>query len=321
MKKRLIYPDFCKFFAIFLVTCSHCAQQIQGDTWTNFMGGTELDIAVAMPLFMLLSGWFLNLDKMRTQRAKDYVSSKFKHLVVPALVWYVVYCVFTISRPTSVLSSLSFYWYLVALFVCLCIIFFTSKLIKNNVTCAAVSILLVLCCPYSDYSHINFMMPFIWAGYASRKLLQSKYSGIFAIVSLILAIILMPYWSKEQTVYISPLNSLFLTQQMVITYLYRFIIGVSMSIPIIYLAMKLERNKIVCSLAKLGGGTLLIYTMSFVINRDIGRIINHLGLHVSQYIVIDILSILACCIIIFLCTIFAKWCRKNKYRKLLFLGE
>lgn len=39
MKERLIYPDICKAIAIFIVTCSHSAQEISGLTWTNFLGG------------------------------------------------------------------------------------------------------------------------------------------------------------------------------------------------------------------------------------------------------------------------------------------
>lgn len=54
----LKYPDACKFVAIFIVTCSHSAQAIQGGIWTNFFGGRAIDIAFNMPLFMLMSGWF-----------------------------------------------------------------------------------------------------------------------------------------------------------------------------------------------------------------------------------------------------------------------
>lgn len=63
--ERVYYIDTCKFLAIYLVTCSHCAQAISGEVWTNFLGGSEIDIAVNMPLFMVISGWFLDIDKLR----------------------------------------------------------------------------------------------------------------------------------------------------------------------------------------------------------------------------------------------------------------
>lgn len=321
MKIRYAYPDFLKIFAIFVVTYSHCAQALQGSIWTNLLGGTELDLAFTMPLFMILSGWFLNFDKMRGQKAKDYISTKFKRLMVPALVWYVVFCVFTHSKPHSFAASLSYYWYLSALFACLCIIFFTCRLIKNNAVCAVVSIGLVLCCPYSDYSHINFMMPFLWAGYVSRKALHGKHATLLVIICCIAAIAVMPFWCKERTVYICPLNSAYITWQMAATYIYRFAIGYCISIPIIYLAMRFDKSRLVANLSKWGGYTLVVYTMSFVINGDIGKALHHLGFHVSQYGIIDLLAIVLALAIIFISIKFANICRKNKYSSLLFLGE
>ena len=62
---RLAYPDICKFVAIFIVASSHCAQIVSGKTWNNFIGGSGLDVAFNMPLFMIISGWFINVDKLR----------------------------------------------------------------------------------------------------------------------------------------------------------------------------------------------------------------------------------------------------------------
>lgn len=321
MKIRYAYPDFLKIFAIFVVTYSHCAQAIQGRIWTNLLGGTELDLAFTMPLFMILSGWFLNFDKMRSQKAKDYISAKFKRLMVPALAWYVVFCVLTHSKPHSFLASLSYYWYLSALFACLCIIFFVCKLIKNNAVCALVSISLVLCCPFSDYSHINFMMPFLWAGYISRKALHGRHASLLVAMCCIAAIMLIPFWCKERTVYVCPLNSMYITWQMAVTYIYRFALGYCISIPIVFLAMRFDKSGLVVNLSKWGGYTLVVYTMSFVVNGDIGKVLNHLNCRVSQYGLIDLLSIALSVAIIFISIKFANICRKSKYARLLFLGE
>lgn len=320
-KKRVVYPDFCKLFAIFLVTCGHCAQALQGSVWTKLLGGKELDLAFNMPLFMILSGWFLNFDKMRGTKSKDYVCIKFKRLMVPAMVWYVLFCIFTHSIPHSLLASLSYYWYLSALFACLCIIFFTCKFFKNNAVCALVSITVVLCCPFSDYSHINFMMPFLWAGYVSRKALHGRHATLLVIICSIVAITLMPLWSKERTVYICPLNSAYMTWQMALTYIYRFSIGYCMSIVFIYLIMKCENMAFVKSVAKWGGDTMIIYTLSFVVNADVGKAIAYFNIHVSQYVLIDIMSILLSLIIIVISIKVANICRKNKISHIMFLGE
>lgn len=84
--KRLTYPDICKFFAIFLVTWSHCAQCISGETWTNFIGGHQIDIAFNMPLFMIMSGWFINLEKTRNTPTLIFIKAKFRRLLVPSFV-------------------------------------------------------------------------------------------------------------------------------------------------------------------------------------------------------------------------------------------
>ena len=39
MTQRLLYPDICKFIAIFIVTWGHCAQCISGEVWTHLWGG------------------------------------------------------------------------------------------------------------------------------------------------------------------------------------------------------------------------------------------------------------------------------------------
>jgi hypothetical protein len=76
-----------KTVAIYLVTCAHCAQCLVGSVWTDFLGGKGLDIAIEMPLFMLMSGWFISLDKMRQTPLLTYVGGRFRRLVVPASVF------------------------------------------------------------------------------------------------------------------------------------------------------------------------------------------------------------------------------------------
>jgi fucose 4-O-acetylase-like acetyltransferase len=125
-QQRLVYPDICKFVAIFIVTCSHCAQCISGEIWTNFLGGSVIDIAFTMPLFMLLSGWFLNLEKYRSANITKFIIAKFKRLMIPAMSWYIIYCLLTNNKP-SFNEALLFYWYLTSLFICLCIILFFPR--------------------------------------------------------------------------------------------------------------------------------------------------------------------------------------------------
>lgn len=159
--ERLPYPDICKLFAIFAITWAHCAQYISGLNWTHFLGGTGVVHAFSMPLFFMLSAWFLNTYKLRSINLWSYFVSKFKRLIIPAYVWSMIYCIFTFQRP-DLTHLIYFNWYVKALFVCLIIIVVAVKLLKNDIVCAIVSSAVVLLMPMSNINNVNFMFPFIW---------------------------------------------------------------------------------------------------------------------------------------------------------------
>lgn len=315
MKQRLLYPDICKCLAIFLVTCSHCAQYISGQNYTNFAGGTYLDIAFNMPLFMLISGWFINVDKIRETKVKDYVFSKAKRLLLPAVSWYAI--LLLVSHPTS--SVVSFYWYLTALFACLCIMMVFIKLFKNNTTCMLLSTAFVLLCPKMNFVHINFMFPFLWCGVIIRRLYESDWAKWWFWASLITGGVLALFWKPEYTVYKCPLDIMHINMRMIIVYLYRFTIGLSLSSVVIYLVMKFEKKLSV--LAKYGNYSLIVYTGSFVLNALLATVLDKIGYHTNQMLIIDILSVIASLTIYTVLVVMANLLRKNKLTRLLFLGE
>ena len=136
MTQRLLYPDICKFIAIFLVTWSHCAQCISGQTWPDFLFGRSIDIAFNMPLFMIISGWFINLERLRGTKGSTYLCKKARRLIIPALSWFIIN-ILLINKNINlsgwgivwfIKATFNYYWYLTALFSCLTIIFFAAKL-------------------------------------------------------------------------------------------------------------------------------------------------------------------------------------------------
>ncbi len=318
MNQRLLYPDIGKFIAIFLVTWSHCSQCVSSEVWNNFLGGRHLDIAFNMPLFMLMSGWFINLDKMRTDTIWNFVSAKFQRLIIPSIVWYLVHQLILLRWPDS--SFLTYYWYLNALFVCLCFIMLTSKVIKNNILCCLVSTIIVLITPNSDASHINFMMPFLWAGYGLRRVFQTRYTGHVAACCAIMAFILCLFWKPAYTDYLSPFNSLYISRKMIMVYGYRFMIGFTISSVIIYILMKTE-NSAIKRLAPLGKYSLVIYTSSAILLVLLMKFLDFINFHTNAYLLIDIVSLLFCVIIVILAVLIGKLCKYNEILSRLFLGE
>lgn len=317
-EKRLAYIDICKSLAIFLVTWSHCAQCVSGMIWTNFLGGRQLDLAFTMPLFMLMSGWFIDLDKMRNSSVSSFVSSKFKRLIIPSIVWYFALLVLTFNLPDS--SIFSYYWYLDALFVCLCVIMMCSKLIKNNLLCSVVSTIFVLVVPYSDYSHINFMMPFLWAGYGLHKILKLKYSLRFIILCFIIGLILYTKWDKDYSVYSSPFIIWDFNLEMVLIMFYRFILGLTISSVIIYCILKKEMTRLRI-ISQFGSYSLVIYTSSLACLGIVSRVFDYLQIHTNRYGLIDLLSLFLSFLIIVITIRFADFCRKRKLLRQLCLGE
>ena len=316
--EHLLYPDICKFVAVFLVTWSHCAQRVSGLIWTNFLGGQQLDIAFTMPVFMLMSGWFINPHKMRNTKIRTFILSKFKRLVIPSFVWYFVLLIFSLSKPDF--SIFTYYWYLNSLFVCLCVIMICTKIIKSNLICCAVSTLLILLIPYSDFSHINFMIPFLWAGYGLRKICRTKFALQIITVCFIFGIFLCPFWNHNYSVYLSPFNSLYINSRMVLIMVYRFVIGFTLSAVIIYTIMMTEKTWI-CKLSKFGSYSLVIYTSSLAILGFVSRVFNFLQIHTNRYGLLDILSFILCLFIVYITIKFADFCRKKKILCQLFLGE
>ena len=239
MNERLAYPDICKFLAIFVVTCSHCAQVVSGKTWNNFVGGSEIDMAFNMPLFMIISGWFLDIDKMREVDIISYVVKKFRRLILPSLSWQFIYVLLFPAFVCDLFAVAWFYWYLSALFICLCIIMIFSKIIKNDLLCIIFSTLLVISFPFSSFVDINFMFPFLWSGYALKRLFKKDnakhWVWLFAIIGLFLSF----YWDVKHTIYLAPFKPLNINIDMAVSYIYRLLIGFCLSAVIVFLVKKI----------------------------------------------------------------------------------
>ena len=286
--------------------------------WPHFLGDWQIDAAITMPLLMLMSGWFINPDKMRQNKTSSFILSKFNRLIVPSFVWYLILLVLSHSLPD--VSIFTYYWYLNALFVCLCVIMICTKIINNNLICCAVSTTLLLLIPYSDFSHINFMIPFLWAGYGLRKICSTKYAPQIIFMCFIIGICLCLFWNYSYSVYSSPFNSLYISIKMIQIMIYRFVLGFTLSAVIIYSIMKAEKTCL-SKLSQFGSYSLVIYTSSLACLGFISRVFNYLQIHTNRYGLLDILSFFLCLFIIYITIKFADFCRKKKKMRQLFLGE
>lgn len=321
-KERILYPDVCKFIAMFAVTMGHCSQAISGEQYSNILGGTGLLVAFHMPLFMLLSGWFLNFDKVRNSNVWTFLKGKALRLMLPSIAWCLIYNALGLRMP-SFHTLLFFYWFLMALFLCQVVILFVAKLIKNNTLACFACVLLSLLFFQDDLSRVNFMMPFIIIGYSIRKVVENrKYTNSVLWMQLVISIALSFYWSNEYTVYEQPFIFTEINKMMCLSFFYRLAIGTSISLTIICLTVRMSNsNKINNTLANLGNMTLVMYTFSFVLNAIFSKILSHFNCFTNEYILIDLFAVCLTAVICALTYILVCVCRKNKIMNLILCGE
>ena len=316
---RLAYPDFIKLFAIALVTAGHCAQSIQGAVWTEFLFGNQLHIAFHMPLFMIMSGWFIDFDKMRKMPLRNSMVKKTKRLLLPSISWYLMYCLCTLRLPN--LDGISFFWYLTALWICSILILLISKVIRNDIICFLVSILIVLLLPGFDFSHVNFMMPFLFVGFYLRKKLQFVNKWWIVSVCILLSITASYYWHRDYSVYLAPLVWNEMNFYTINVYLYRFFIGCSFSIGLVIMFVKIDSCTLIRRYSHYGQYTLCVYTSSFILNFYLERALKYIHFSVRSPLLINVLAWIFSVIFICLAVWLTQMLRRSKYAKLMLLGE
>ena len=128
--KRITYIDIAKILAMFLVVYTHTAQNIAQDNYMNEICFTSIQ-SLHMPLFMIMSGYFLNLDKLKKNIISDYLKKKFLHLVLPTFFWYTL-LVLVFKEPHDLRTIANSYWFLKSLFISLAFIIVSVK-VTNSV--------------------------------------------------------------------------------------------------------------------------------------------------------------------------------------------
>lgn len=319
VNERQSWPDFCKFFAMLMVTWGHMAQAISGELFCNLLGGGGKLVAFHMPLFFLISGYFINPEKLRSQRPVEFIKQKFQRLMIPAICWYLIYALFTFECPQPY-QAVTFYWYLTCLFVCQIIIYLSVKWLDTKVACL-LSIVLVLLCPGSHLVKINFMLPFLWAGYYLKTLLSSRYSKVIFWVSLLSAVGLYFIWDEHFSVYLSPWKILQLNKLMVLHYVVRFILGFCVSYVIIYISRQYDSHKVISFFSKYGQCTLVAYTFSIIIYAVLNKACSYYGLLTNAPIILDVVSFLTTIIVYWICAKLYLVLKMNRITNLLLLGE
>ena len=96
-KERLVFIDTCKVLAMFMVTWAHCAQQISGNIFPQLLLSKDVFISINMPIFMLASGFVMNIQKIRDTSFKVFLISKSCRLLLPMTICF--FCCLSLFTP------------------------------------------------------------------------------------------------------------------------------------------------------------------------------------------------------------------------------
>ncbi len=318
---RLDYIDICKVVAIYIVTFTHCAQQLSGEKFPNLLISKDSFISINMAIFMIASGFVINIEKMKATSTKDYILSKAYRLLLPMTSWFVVMCIVTFSCHTFA-TYWSLYWYLGSLFFCLSIIKILLNYISNILLVCILSILLTSFVPMIFFERICYMMPFLWVGYGLRHCIE-RISNHVIVILIILYCIMYYYWDISYSIYVTPFHFWSADAQSFFSLFFRFTIGSVGGVAFICLLRALLMVP-TCSwlkrLAIYGRYTLAFYTMSFILNAILVRILWHINWFISTPGVLDIASLAVSSLMMILMYYAQELLEKNKITRIVFLG-
>lgn len=272
-KGRIIWLDIVKLFAIVLVVYGHCIQQFDGNYRES-----SLFVAIYsfhMPLFMMLSGYVLNYNKLLNY--KGVLTKRFCQLILPSLFWITI--IYVIENAIDVrhlpFSRALWYglWFLKSLFACTLILVIPMRFIRNKYFSLTISLILsqmTVFIPHLWFLQLNVMLPSLMAGMFVKDIFvkSKKQTVIITIVSFIVFLFLLHSFDKD---ILYPNMFLMLSDNWIDQYyiqLYKVIIGISGGISILGLFKILFESaepQIFKRLSVLGRFTLEIYILQSLI--------------------------------------------------------
>lgn len=308
---------------MFVVTWGHCAQCVSGKIYPELFGKPGVLIAFHMPLFMMVSGYFVNPSRIRQTRWDSFVSDKILRLMVPSFTWYVCYCIIFANVP-SLMGALHLYWFLSSMFFSLVIVCFVVRINKDDhLLLYLISILAVIFSPWSSFLHINFMYPMIVSGYLFRKLIQQLNNDSlkrFVVLLFGLSVALLLFWNVKYSVYLSPFEILHVSWESLFALCVRLLTGFIVSAFFIVLFMLLDKSSFVQKVSHFGKYTLVMYTASFILNGIMSIILNHFHVHVVELWMLELSSCIWCLMVCAVCILLAIMLERREWTNKLFLG-
>lgn len=334
VKERIIWIDFLKLVAIYLVVLGHVILYT-GPNGQDAMRNNPICVFIYsfhMPLFMTISGFFSH----KLLIGQGDIKKKFQQLIIPCISLGIVCLIFNIH-------TLNF-WYLKSLFICYTVwdcffILFRKKLWAGIILFVIIGVIffpLLTKIPYLSTYKVDFMLPFFGLGiliYHYKDRISNHISKL-AVLFTILFIIGLIQWNASYIWYFSKpswidYKLLIFNKELVIDFttfwqtIWRYAVGILGSCSILFSCWVINKNlklgRVISRLGKYGRYSLHIYIIqSFLVELNPFRInFPTINMNLYNYIYAPLFAFLT----VIICILIAKILEKNKYIAFAFFGK
>lgn len=347
-KNRIVYIDVIKAFAIFIVVWGHICGKY--DSNINSFIGDYCISPIAMPLFVILSGFFFN-GKLEI---KEFLIKKIKSLAVPYIAW--CFIVYVLVRGISDFYNYFFYhqdihilpwiycfkeavlnwgwWFIRALLLCYLYAFVWYRLYNKKANLLLLfSVLFLWICsfggviPNKNENLIGFI--FIYPFFATSIILKQywkwveKYEKKFLLLSIVAFALLIVRWNGYPDTFYSMNTSVFEKQghfniigfDVVIKTLYRYITGLTGSLSVILLFKQIKYIGNLKLVPFIGTNTLGVYMIHFFLIDLLPESI------VYGEMMVFAMSIFISIVILFVCNVIIHISSKNVFLRQVLWGK
>lgn len=91
MKKDNYFQEIRAIAIIFVITI-HSLHECTNEIYTQYNLILRQVINCCVAVFIFLSGYFVNIDKMQ-KKPKKYILERIKRVIIPTIVWYIIYMI------------------------------------------------------------------------------------------------------------------------------------------------------------------------------------------------------------------------------------
>ncbi|MHB9296340.1 hypothetical protein PilKf_02101 [Pillotina sp. SPG140] len=321
-KQRIEYIDLLKCFAIFCVLWGHVGHKRAEWPPSILFHMKTINFAYSfhMPIFFVISGFLFS--SLLSLSFKDFFRKRFTALLIPHITWGIIFALSKLvmtfidqSRTFNIADEIRIFfipnprtdlWFMRELFVTGALVFLSYKIFKKSVPAFITTMLFVM---FFDIFGVigrmqRFMMPVFWTGILLRSFHNSfsKHINKIIIVSGLIFIVCLPFFSSRYTIYGNDFPALINFQQSFIegnivfnfTNIgksgFRLLIGLAGSIFFFALFQRFwKKNTVTSFLSRCGQLTLGIYILQTTILQNwLDKLINPSSLKVGLLVILPL---------------------------------